>query len=174
MTIRFFIIFAVCILISGVSIAKTDIEPYQGVFDRSNILVKVEYFSHWHRTTVAAMDCNGKIKVVGVFSDTTSVSVFVNPETAVSMIDGLLAIDFFGLQDTFRSIKGSLKPEGPGKVTVGATSVIDGGMTRVTVYIGRKSHTVSLQNTAFGAPPELNSFVLEFKALVRNEVDKLR
>ncbi len=167
MIVRHSLILALCLFCGGLSFAKPDREPYQGTFDRSSILVKVEYYSHWSRPTVAAMDCSGKIKVVGVFSDTTAVTVFVKPETAVSLINGLLEVDFFGLQQTYRAMKGTLVPKDENTIEVGAVVSVDGGANKVTVYVGEKSHTVSLQYPAFGAPPELKSFVVEFKELVR-------
>lgn len=171
MTNRLMQILTLCLLMVGTVFAKSSIEPYQGSFSRSNIVVKVEYFSQWQRPTVAAMDCTGRIKVVGVYRDTTSVSVFVKPETAVSLINGLLGIDFFGLKDTFRPTKGILESTDKNTVNLLAESTIDGGTTKITVYIGDKSHTVSLQHPAYGAPPELKSFDFRFKELVREAYD---
>ena len=141
-------------------------EPYRGIYDRNNVIVAVEYTGQWNRPKVAAMDCAGRIKVVGAYRDTTSVSAQIDPDTAIELISSLLEIDFFGLPDTYRQICGLLRPAGEDSVGVAMRDTIDHSVTRVTLHLGPKSHTVTMRYPAYGTPEELNEFIERFNKLL--------
>jgi len=167
MTIVRLLILALFLSCATPANSERDLGPYKGTYSRSNILVKVDYRAGWGlNSRTVALDCTGTIKVVGVYNDGSPVVIHVPSETAVDLIDRLLGLDFFGLQENYRSLSGGVRSKDSETVDIVARESIDGGLTKVTVYIGSSSHTVSLHNPAYGAPPELPAIVLELKELV--------
>lgn len=140
---------------------------YQGVFDKSNVLVLVETFSGFGgQRIIAGLACDGHLRIVGAYKDSTTIRANVSPDSSLSYINDLLAIDFFNQPEVFRAECGEAIPADDGKLSVLRKTSIDGGSTRITLRLGSWSHSVMLAFPAYGAPQALIDWERRFRELV--------
>ena len=77
-------------LVLTVEARSLEESDYQGIFDRSNVLVVVEFDSGWHiGNFVAGLGCDGRFKIVGAYSDTTAIRTTVSPDSALAFVNDL-------------------------------------------------------------------------------------
>ena len=153
----------------GLSLGQQE-EEYQGKFDPSNVLVVVESYNGWGSGLVAGLGCDGRLKIVGAYRDTTSIRSVIAPDSALAIINELLGIDFFGQPAEFRPICGTLRSTEDGKISVVKTHSIDAGASKITLHLGPKKHSVTLRLPAYGAPEALLEWERRFRSLVQGQV----
>ena len=146
---------------------------YRGVFDRSNVLVVVESENGWGLGhSVAGLGCDGRLKIVGVYSDTTAIRAVVSPDTALTIINELLAIDFLGQPAEYREVCGELKPTEDGRISVRQKKSFDAGSTKITLHLGSQVHSVTMRFPAYGAPEALVEWERSFRSLIKRHISE--
>ena len=116
-------IFLVSFFALGTIAQEANEFDYQGVFDKSSVLVLVETFSGFGgQRIIAGLACDGHLRVVGAYKDTTTIRANVSPDTSLAYINDLLAMDFFNQPEVFRTECGEAVPPvshytlGPGPI----------------------------------------------------------
>ena len=143
-------------------------ENCPGGCSRSDVVVTVKFFDGWTRPVLGALDCRGKLRIVGAYSDTTSILASVIPDSAVAIIDKLLALDFYGQPEVYETRRFHAEPCGPDLIDVTKEETVDGGSAEVELHLGPHHHRVKLRYPAYGAPQALRDWVQEFRGLVKS------
>ncbi len=144
-------------------------ENCRGEYSRSNVVVTVKFFDGWTRPVLGALDCRGKLRIVGAYADTTSILASVIPDSAVAIIDKLLALDFYGQPEVYETRRFHAEPCGPDSINVTSEETVDGGSAEVELHLGQRHHRVKLRYPAYGAPQALQNWVLDFRDLVKSK-----
>ena len=135
------------------------------------MFVLVETFSGFGLQRISAgLACDGHLRIAGAYKDTTTIRANVSPDTSLSYINDLLAIDFFKQPEIFRAECGVAVPADDGQISVLRKTSIDFGSTRITLNLGSWSHSVKLAFPAYGAPQALIDWERRFRALVNEHV----
>ena len=134
-------------------------------------MVTVKFFDGWTRPVVGALDGRGDLKIVGAYSDTTSILASIDPDSAVAAVDRLLALDFFGQPEVFETGRFHVRTCGPDSVMVTQESTLDGGSATIELFLGPRRHRVELRYPAHGAPQALREWVRGFRELVKKHAD---
>ena len=143
---------------------------YVGDFGGAEVFVVVEsgggFGGQLHRAGLAG---NGRFSLVGAYSDTTTVRKVVESNVALAFINDLLAIDFMGQPEVFRNVRGEASATANGQLVLRHTETVDSGIFRISLHVGTKAHTVTLQLPAYGAPEALLDWMNRFRELVREQ-----
>jgi uncharacterized glyoxalase superfamily protein PhnB len=144
---------------------------YQGVHDRSNVHVVVEFFSHWapQGPIAAGLDGAGNLRIGGAYADTTTIRTTVSADLALAFVDELLAMDFFGQPPEYRAQWGGIRTSEDGKLSLTSSEALDAGSSRITLNLGSDEHTVTLLFPAPGAPEALKDWERRFRTLINEQ-----
>jgi hypothetical protein len=138
---------------------------------RSHVVVTVKFFDGWGRSVIGALDGRGTLKIVGAYSDTTSIMASMEPDSAVAMVDKLLALDFYGQPEMFDTGRFHLRACSLDSVMVTEEETFDGGSATIELFLGPRHHRVVLGYPAYGAPKALKDWLSEFRGLVKKHAD---
>jgi pimeloyl-ACP methyl ester carboxylesterase len=141
--------------------------PLDGQFDPENVLVTVESHNGWGKSTVSGLSCDGRFSIVGAFSDTTTIRGTVDPDTALALVNELLALNFFEQPARFGPRRLQLAHQGAGRLAYLEEITVDAGSTEITLYVGGQSHGVVLASPAHGAPEALREWVRRFRRFMK-------
>ena len=147
-------------------------DEYSGSHAKNNVLVGVEFFDGWNSVLSAALDCAGRLRIVGVYWDTTAIEAVVAPDTAMAMIDELVALAFMSLQPVFRNIEPRLAEAEDGSVSFRVSEWCDAGSAKITLVLGPHRHEVALLTPATGASEALKAWVRRFRDLMDSRIPK--
>jgi len=145
---------------------------YTGQFAPAEIYVLVESTGGFGaRPCRAALACDGHFRLIGAYSDTTTIRRQLPAQTAIDLAADLLAIDFFGQPTTYRRDRGRITNRPDGNLMLSHQSTVDGKSYAITLHLGSRAHTVTLQMPAHGAPEALHRWIEAFRELVKQQAD---
>lgn len=130
--------------------------------ERSNVFVLVSSNNGWGKFMTAALSCDGHFRIVGAYSDTTAIRGSASPDSALSFINELLAMNFFEQPGEFKSSRTQLRSVGGGKLAELWENTMDAGSTRIELHVGERVHAVVLAYPAYGAPEQLRVWATRF------------
>jgi hypothetical protein len=148
---------------------------YRGVFEKANVFVVVELKDGWGlRNISVGMGCDGRLRISGAYSDTTVIRSSASPDSALALVNGLLAMDFFGQPKLFKAECGRAVLTEDGRIAIFPVTVMESaGSTQITLYVGLRKHTVQLRMPAYGAPEGLITWERKFRGFVGQYVEWL-
>lgn len=135
-------------------------------FDPRHVMVVVESNNGWGKVERSGLSCDGRFSIVGAYSDTTAIRGAADPDSALALVNGLLALNFFELPDRFGSSRLQLADLGGGKLAYLQEMTMDAGSTRIELRVGTQVHAVMLAYPAYGAPAALRHWVKRYKAFM--------
>jgi hypothetical protein len=153
--------------------ADPEESEYQGRLDRSQVFVVVERHDGWGHVHRAGLAGDGRFTLVGAYFDTTAIRCKISPDSALTFINDLLAIDFLGQPEVYRATRGEAVPTEDGRLSLVSTRAFDAGSSRITLHLGSRMHSVLLEWPAYGAPEALVDWERRFHALMKQHFDWL-
>ena len=132
------------------------------------VVVVVESFSAWRpNIEISALSCDGRFRIAGAYSDTTVIRGVVPPDSAIAIVNELLALNFFEQPSKFGKKRFWLKRRENGMLGLLHEDTWDAGMDTITLTIGTSMYEVSLAYPAHGAPEALHQWVRRFAAFMK-------
>lgn len=162
---------AAAVLSGYFSVASVDDKwKYLGEYGEEEVFVIVESGGGFGgQLRRARLSGSGRFSLIGAYSDSTTVRSTIAADIALTFVDDLLAIDFMGLPEAFRNVRGQIHRNADGSLLMTHTEVVDGGFFRITLHVGSNSHTVTLKLPAYGAPDALRDWMNRFRGLVKEQ-----
>ncbi len=161
--LRILVFVVLMLVVTSVALAATaQSVPEAESFSPQNVFVVLESNSGWAKPTYEGLSCDGKFKILGAYSDTTTIRGTVSPDSALAIINELLALNFFELPSEFGSGRLQLKRSDNGQLHYLTETTIDGGSTRIELHVGQRDHVVILKYPAHGAPEALRRWERRF------------
>lgn len=131
--------------------------------DPAQVHVLVKSHDGRGRTQVRGLSGDGKIRMVGEYSDTTTIRLSIPDIEALEFINGLLELNFFDQPHQFAAGRMRLERRRDGCLDLLTERVMDGSRTSITLTIGKASHEVVLHHPAHGAPEGLRQWVKDYQ-----------
>jgi len=132
-----------------------------------DVFVSVRSHNGWGKSSVSTLICDGRFRIVGAYSDTTTIRGIASPDSALSLVNELLAIQFFDQPSKFKSSRTQLMVVGGGKLAELWEKTMDAGASSIELHVGERVHTVVLAYPAYGAPEKLRAWVSRFLSYMK-------
>jgi hypothetical protein len=154
------------------SVLFATVEPeWNGLFDRENVMVLVRTYDGWGGDATTGLSCDGRIQIIGVYADTTRVRGVVSPDSALVVVNELMALNFFEQPEEFGATQYKLVTDSEGRLGYRWGRALDSGFAEITLRVGTMNHDVTLRYPAVGAPKGLHRWLQRFKEFIELAVN---
>ena len=141
--------------------------PIEGSFDPSQVFVVVESHNGWGKSRRSYLSCDGRFRIIGAYSDTTTIRGTVPPDSALTLVNDLLALNFFELPDRFGAGRLQLARVDGDRLAYLSEMTMDAGSAKISLNVGPRSHAVMLAYPAHGAPAQLRDWLDTFNRYMK-------
>lgn len=155
------------VLSAGAATAAAGDPPAEGSFAPANVLVVVENHNGWGKSTCSGLSCDGRFSILGAYSDTTTIRGTVAPDSALALVNELLALNFFELPDLFGAGRQQLAYLDDQHLAYLWEMTFDAGSSKIELHVGPENHTVVLAFPAHGAPAALRDWLKRFQRFMK-------
>ena len=139
--------------------------------EEKNVMVLVKTYDGWGVQNISTgLSCDGRLQLLGVYADSTRVIASVAPDSALVIVNELLALSFFEQPEEFDSTQRELVSDGQGRLRYLTRTAHDAGYAEITLRVGARSRTVTLRYPATGAAEGLHRWLQRFKTFVDETV----